>query len=90
MQRFGIASGVRGLVLGSLMAIGAFFASGSAEAGHWCSHCHYEWVVRYEYQQVPYTRYVTYYDHCGKPYSVPKTYFQTIRVPVKHRVQVCY
>lgn len=48
----------------------------------------YEWVTVYETRTEPYTRVVTLYDHCGKAYTVTKTYYRTIEVPVKKQVAV--
>lgn len=48
----------------------------------------YEWVTVYETRTEPYTRVVTLYDHCGKAYTVTKTYYRTVETPVKKQVAV--
>jgi hypothetical protein len=50
----------------------------------------YEWVLRYETRQVPYTVCETRYDHCGQAYHVNVTRYRTERVGVWHRVAVRY
>lgn len=45
--------------------------------------------VRYEKREEAYTKYVTEYDHCGKPYSVKKVCYREIEVPVKYTRAVC-
>lgn len=48
----------------------------------------YEWATVYESRCEPYTRVVTLYDHCGTAYTVPKTYYRTVEVPVKKLIAV--
>jgi hypothetical protein len=38
---------------------------------------------------VAYTKVVTLYDHCGRPYKVTTTCYETVNVLVKTRVLVC-
>lgn len=65
------------------------FSAGTASA---CDtpRCYWKTVTVYVEEQVPYTRYVTKYDHCGKPYRVAVIDYRTVRVPVQQRVKVCY
>ncbi len=69
---------------------------GSAQAGDFgfgyddCYACHYRKVVTYVCREIPYTRCITLYDHCGEPYTVHKTFYKTIHVPVVKYVKVCY
>lgn len=48
----------------------------------------YETVVTYETKCVPYTKAITLYDKCGKPYEVTKTFYREVQVPVKKIVAV--
>lgn len=56
----------------------------------------YEKVTEYETRQVSYTRTITCYDECGRPYTVVKTCYRDVRVPVTRlvavtkQVKVCY
>ena len=43
----------------------------------------YKTLIEYKTEQEAYTRYVTEYDHCDKPYQVLKTFYRDIQVPVK-------
>lgn len=43
----------------------------------------YETCIKYVEREEAYTKYVTLYDHCDKPYSVKKTFYRTVEVPVK-------
>jgi hypothetical protein len=72
-----------GLVLGG-------FAT-SAQAGDcftWEQVTCYECVTTYVCKQVPYTKTVCLYDHCGKPYHATKTFYRTVEVPVTKKVPV--
>jgi hypothetical protein len=44
--------------------------------------------VKYEEREEAYTKCITRYDECGKPYVVKKTCYRTIEVPVKYVVPV--
>lgn len=46
-------------------------------------HDHGNWVVSYECRREPYTKCITLYDHCGRPYEITKTFYRTVHVPVK-------
>lgn len=48
----------------------------------------YEWVTTWETRSQPYTKVVTLYDHCGYPYTVTKTCYHDVQVPVKKLVAV--
>ncbi len=86
-----LVQALRRLAFGGLLAAGALMTGGTkAEASHWCSHCHYEWVVSYVPRQVPYTKVVKVVDHYGYPRYVTKTFWRTVQVPVKKYVKVCY
>jgi hypothetical protein len=82
---------IRVWALASLLGAVAFTATGTnVQAGHYCSHCHYEWVISYVPKQVPYRKVFTEYDYYGYPHYVTKTFWKTIRVPVKKWTLVCY
>ena len=61
--------------------IGSFF-SPPAPSGH------YEWVVVPKSVEVPYTRSVTLYDHCNRPYQVERTACRTEEVAVRKQIFV--
>jgi len=48
----------------------------------------YETVTVWVCKEVPCTKTVIKYDHCGKPYSVHVAYTKTIEVPVKKTIAV--
>src|SRR5690606_9210939 len=83
---------VQKLVFAGLIALG--MGVGSAQAGDFyyddCHPCHYQKVVTYVCKEIPYTRCITLYDHCGEPYTVHKTFYKTVHVPVVKYVKVCY
>lgn len=87
---------LRGTVGAGLLALATLgLGAGTAPAGDYCPpRCHYEWVTRYECvvtyetRTVPYTKVVTCYDHCGRPYQVTKTCYREVQVPVKKMVPV--
>jgi len=60
----------------------------AAKAGDSClSPCgHFETVPITRTVQVPRTRVVTLYDHCGRPYQVERTTFLPVEVTVAKRV----
>lgn len=45
-----------------------------------------ETKIVYETRSVAYTKEVTKYDHCGKPYNVCVTCYKDVEVPVKKTV----
>jgi hypothetical protein len=72
-----------GLVLGGMSA--------SAQAGDcytWKKVCTYECVTTYVCKQVPYTKTVCTYDHCGNPIYTEKTFYKTVEAPVVKKVPV--
>jgi hypothetical protein len=87
-------------ILFALAAGLGIFGATPAFAGDSC--CHYkqvvvtEYVTVYETQTVSYTKEITRYDHCGKPYTVCVTFYKDIQVPVQKAVtvtrwvKVCY
>lgn len=82
---------VRRLLLASIVALGMSFGGSSpADAGGHCyvGGCYYQQVVVYETRLVPYTYYVTLYDHCGHPYQVLQTAYKTVAYPVVKLVKV--
>ena len=56
----------------------------------------YETVVSYETRQEAYTKCITLYDSCYRPYTVHRTFYRDVQVPVKKvvavtkLVKVCY
>jgi hypothetical protein len=48
----------------------------------------YETVVTYEIRRVPYQADYTLYDYYGRPYTVSRTLYREIKVPVKTLVPV--
>jgi hypothetical protein len=85
-----ILRNIRG-ALAVLLATVTFGVTGSTvQAGHYCSKCHYEWVVTYVPQHVPHTRIFTEYDYYGSPHYVTRTYWKIVQVPVKKWALVCY
>ncbi len=64
----------------------------SAHAGDICyePHCVYKTVTTWVTTRVPFQRKITLYKPCGTPYYVWKTFYKTVKVPVTHRVKVCY
>ncbi len=49
---------------------------------------HFETVLVTKCIDVPFTRCVTVYDHCGRPYQVEKVGVRTVEVTVRKRVFV--
>jgi hypothetical protein len=92
-------------ILGGVMALALLAGSSlTATASEYCYRggCKYEKVVKYvpvityETRTEAYTKYVTCYDHCGRPYQVARTCYRTYEAPVKSVktvvcwVKVCY
>ena len=48
----------------------------------------YERVTCYETRQEAYTKCVTLYDHCGRPYEATRTCYRDVQVPVTKVVPV--
>jgi len=70
--------------------IGAVMDSQLAAATEPCSQsCHYVSVIKYVDREVAYTKFIVLYDHCGQPYKVAKTCYETVSVPVRVRVLAC-
>jgi hypothetical protein len=69
----------------------ALFAGAAAACEPTCT---YKKVVRYETKVEwvtkveAFTKEVTLYDHCGKPYTVEKVAFREVEVPVEKQVPV--
>ncbi len=82
---------LKSVVVAGVVAAGLFANVGNAAASD-CYVPRYYWktVVSYSYVQQPYAQWVTKYDHCGKAYRVQVTGYQTVKVPVEHRVKVYY
>jgi hypothetical protein len=90
---------MRRILFAMVLGLGIFSAA-PALAGDGC--CYYkqvnvtEYVTVYETQTVSYTKEITRYDHCGKPYTVCVTCYKDIQVPVQKAVtvtkwvKVCY
>ncbi|MBW3599682.1 MAG: hypothetical protein KY475_20730 [Planctomycetes bacterium] len=83
------------VLFAGLMVLG--LGAGSAQAGGYgygyddCYHdVQYRKVVTYVCREVPYTRCITLYDHCGHPYTVHKTFYKTVHVPVVKYVAYGY
>jgi hypothetical protein len=82
------------VLLAGVVALGV--GAGSAQAGDFgfgydCHHeIGYEKIVTYVCKEIPYTRCITLYDHCGEPYTVHKTFYKTVHVPVIKYVPISY
>lgn len=56
----------------------------------------YQWVTTYEIRQEAYEKTFTLYDECYRPYTVTRTLYRDVKVPVKKQVavtkwvKVCY
>lgn len=80
-----------GLAAAVVLSLGL---AGNAKAGGYDPCCHlkkvvtYECVISYECRTEAYQKAVTCYDHCGKPYTVWKTCYREVQVPVKKTVPV--
>jgi len=55
-----------------------------------------EWVTTWETRREPYQKNFTLYDDCGRPYTVERTCYRDVKVPVRKPVpvekwiKVCY
>jgi hypothetical protein len=85
-----LASGrMRSLMCATLLATAALgFGGGRLHASDCAPAYRYEWVLRYECRQVPYTVCETRYNHCGRPYHVEVIRYRTERVSVWQLVAV--
>jgi hypothetical protein len=90
---------LHGTMFAGILGLAACFAGGTpAHAGGYDGYsysygcapvCHYETVTVYVPRTVAYTRLVTLYDECGRPYQAARTCYRTVQVPVQKRVLVC-
>lgn len=82
---------MRNWLTATVMALGTTLVAQNATASD-CSVPRYYWktVVSYETVRQPVPQWVTKYDHCGKPYRATVTVWETVRVPVEHRVKIYY
>jgi hypothetical protein len=88
---------LRGTMFAGILGLAACFAGGApAHAGGYDGYrdgcapaCHYETVTAYVPRTVAYTRLVTLYDECGRPYQAARTCYRTVQVSVQKRVLVC-
>jgi hypothetical protein len=78
-----------GLVILAASGLASPSARGSDDGAYCASACHYETVTVYVSKTVAYTKCVTLYDHCGRPYQVARTCYRTVQVPVQKCVLVC-
>ncbi len=79
------------LIAGSMvLGLGAGAAQACDGYGNDYHACRYERVVDYVSREVPQTICVTLYDHCGYPYTVHKTIYRVVSVPVVRYVAVNY
>lgn len=80
----------------TVLALGAIgLVANRAAADHYpparsaaCRPYHYETVVTYDIRHERVIRYVTRYDHCGRPYQVAVIETRAVKVPVKRLVKV--
>ena len=72
-----------------VLSVTAFQTLASMNVASACD-CRYVNVTIWETRQVPETIWVTVYDSYGCAKRVPKTVYNTIRVPVTKTVKVCY
>ena len=76
-------TGLRKLLCAGVLGLAG--VAGPARAGD-CCHRYVTWyepVVCYETYREPYTRAVTKYDYCGRPYCAAETCYRSVSVPVK-------
>jgi hypothetical protein len=92
MKRYSLSSmstWPRSLICAAVLAVAALGAIGTAAHASDCPPAYrYEWVLCYEYRQVPYEACETRYDHCGRAYQVNVTRYRSEQVPVWRRVAV--
>jgi hypothetical protein len=77
----------------AFLGFAAFFGTcAPARASDYGTTCaptyHYETVTVNVCKTVPYTKCVTLYDQCGRPYQVVRTCYRTVEVPVRKCVKV--
>ncbi|MCA9082034.1 MAG: hypothetical protein KDA58_15840 [Planctomycetaceae bacterium] len=78
-------------VLAAALVLGGMsLASANVEASD-CHQprCYWKTVTVIECVERPVVKYVTKYDHCGKPYLDKVIVMKTMHVPVQKRVWVC-
>lgn len=81
---------IKGTFAAALVGLAMLLGGAQARASDYCPPaCRYVWVTTYVTREVPYTKVVTLYDHCGRPYKVARTCFETVTVAVRKRVLVC-
>src|SRR5262245_58027240 len=92
MKRF---TSLRGMAVAGVLGLSALaFGGTAAQACDKAPQQEYTWVTTYECVTTweikcePYTKTVTKYDHCGKPYQVAETYYREVKVPVVKKVAV--
>jgi hypothetical protein len=100
LQHFSFFPGISSA--GILVLVGLGISGAPARASDCAPCCEYKWIVTYECvityetRTVPYTKTVTCYDECGRPYPVSKTCYREVQVavkkvvPVKKKVLVSY
>lgn len=77
-------------LIAAALVLGVWGGSSEIAAACDAPRCYWRTVTEYVAQEVPYVRYITRYDHCGKPYQVEIVGYRTVQVPVQRRVKVCY
>lgn len=83
---------LKALIAAAIITVTATVASPSASAGSG-SHTpgyYYKTITVYETSRKPYEYSVIKYDHCGRPYTVTRTGFRTVQVPMTRKVLVRY
>jgi hypothetical protein len=76
-------------MVAAAVVLGGFAPAARADECYtWEKVATYEYVTTYVCKQVPYTKTVCLYDHCGKPYHVEKTFYKTVKVPVTKKAPV--
>ncbi len=90
LQEFAMFRSLKSVVVAGIVAVGLSAAS-HASAGDCPVPRHYwKTVVTYRHVEQPCSCWVTKYDHCGQAHRVQVTSYQTVKVPVEHRVKVYY
>ena len=92
MKRF---NSLRGMEVASVLGLTVLaFGGTTAQACDKAPQQEYTWVTTYECVTTwetkcePYTKTVTKYDHCGKPYQATVTCYREVKVPVTKKVAV--